>query len=159
MSNELASEGTRLLAKVLDNILMTIIGGIYLVILLIGAASGGSDVSSILLVLGFLVLTPIAFGWFAYNIYLVNKYGQTFGKRIMKIKMVRTDGSPLNTIRWVCLRTWIPSALSGMTFGLFGLIDVLCIFGVKKTCLHDMISDTKVINCTNELKTLPESEA
>lgn len=141
----LATIGTRLLANIIDAVpgaLLCFVIGILFIIAL--AVSDSDTATGVAVVVGFLVC-PFILGWLAYNIYLVSKHSQTFGKRIMKIKMVRTDNSPVDVGRWIGLRTLLPNALSSATFGLFGLLDICFIFGEKRQCLHDMLADTKVV--------------
>jgi uncharacterized RDD family membrane protein YckC len=78
---ELAGLGPRLVASIIDGIIMSIISGI-----IIGAAthSGGSFALSTLL--NFLYL------WYFWT----QRDGQTPGKIAMKIKVIKTDGSPMN---------------------------------------------------------------
>lgn len=142
---QLASAGTRLLANIIDAVPGAVIGGIIGVIFIIALAASDSDTATGVAVLCGFLACPLILGWFAYNVYLVSKYSQTFGKRILKIKMVRSDNSPVDVGRWLFLRTILPNALSSATFGLFGLIDVLFIFGEKRQCIHDMFADTKVV--------------
>lgn len=145
LNYQLASAGTRLLANIIDAIpgaLMCFIIGIIFVVAL---AASDSDTATGVTVLASFLACPFILGWLGYNIYLVSKYSQTFGKRILKIKMVRTDNSPIDVGRWIFLRTLLPNALSSATFGLFGLIDMCFIFSAKRQCIHDMLADTKVV--------------
>jgi uncharacterized RDD family membrane protein YckC len=106
-------------------------------------------------VLAILGLALVAF--FIYSAVLVYRYGQTFGKRIMGIRVVRTDGSRVTFARFIFLR-WLPLAVVGVVpyiGGLIGLIDPLLIFRDSSQCLHDNIADTKVVTAaTSEGATL-----
>ncbi|MEZ4234754.1 MAG: hypothetical protein R3F59_01035 [Myxococcota bacterium] len=42
------------------------------------------------------------------------------------------------------LRTWVPAAASGATFGLFGVIDALSGLAPDGRCLHDRLAGTRV---------------
>jgi uncharacterized RDD family membrane protein YckC len=74
---------------------------------------------------------------------LVARYGQTMGKRLLEMRVVRSDGSqaPLRRIFW--LRN-VVNALLGI-IPLYSIIDVLLIFGVRRQCIHDSIADTIVV--------------
>jgi uncharacterized RDD family membrane protein YckC len=78
---------------------------------------------------------------------LVYQNGQTIGKRLLGIKVVRTDGSRASLSRIFFLRyllntlfMWVP--LAG---GLYALVDPLMIFGEARRCCHDYLADTIVI--------------
>ena len=73
--------------------------------------------------------------------------GQTIGKMLCKLRIVRTDGSKADAFRLLGLRYGIGS-LTGVVSGfamIYGLIDSLLIFRGSRQCLHDTIADTKVI--------------
>jgi uncharacterized RDD family membrane protein YckC len=97
-----------------------------------------------LIFLGFLLML----GVFVVNCVMVHQSGQTIGKRMLEIAMVRTDGSPITLLRYIFLRV-VPVVLLGMIplVGRFvGLIDPLLIFGKERRCLHDLIADTIVVD-------------
>lgn len=83
-----------------------------------------------------------------YNLILLHRSGQTIGKRVLGIKIVRTDGDRASLARIFFLRA-LPIGLLGLVplVGRFAaLIDALMIFSQEKRCLHDRIADTIVIN-------------
>ena len=79
--------------------------------------------------------------------YLLHTRGQTLGKRIVGIRIVRPDGSAASFARLVGVRYGLLSLLnvSPAVGQLFGLADSLCIFRASRRCLHDDIADTLVI--------------
>ncbi len=94
----------------------------------------------------------LAFGAILFVVYLIlngywlQKDGQTIGKKLCAIRVVRSDNSPATFFTLVVVRylPWaIVSAFEVVSWLAF--IDVLFIFGEKRQCLHDMIADTKVI--------------
>jgi len=100
--------------------------------------------AGMLIFLGFLLML----GVFVVNCVMVHQSGQTIGKRMLEIAMVRTDGSPITLLRYIFLRV-VPLVLLGMIplVGRFvGLIDPLLIFGKERRCLHDLIADTIVVD-------------
>lgn len=150
-SYPLASAMSRLLANLIDAIPGIVICSIIGIVFVITLAASDSDTAAGVLTICTVLAFPFIICWAIYNIYLVAKYGQTFGKRMLRLKMVRvSDDSTIDVGRWLFLRTLIPNALSSATFGLFGIIDILFIFGDKRQCLHDMIADTKVIELPNK---------
>ncbi|MDC0713561.1 RDD family protein [Stigmatella sp. ncwal1] len=79
-----------------------------------------------------------------YQLHLVAQSGQSIGKRMRGIRVVRSDGSPASLGRIILLRNVVPSAINAAC-GLFSLIDALFIFQDDRRCLHDQIADTKVV--------------
>ena len=79
--------------------------------------------------------------------YLIATRGQTVGKALLKIRIVRSDGSPASFARIVGLRYLSTSVLASipMVGTIYGLVDVLMIFRASRRCLHDHIADTIVV--------------
>jgi uncharacterized RDD family membrane protein YckC len=89
----------------------------------------------------------VMLGYFGWSASLVVRYGQTFGKRMMGIRVVRTDGSRVPFSRFVFLR-WLPLFVLGfvpLVNFVSSLLDPLLIFRDSRQCLHDSIADTKVV--------------
>jgi uncharacterized RDD family membrane protein YckC len=83
----------------------------------------------------------------AVNLMLLHRYGQTIGKRIVRIRIVRPDGSRCSTPRLVFAR-WLPMTVLFVVPLLnyvIWLVDVLMIFRADVRCLHDHIADTIVV--------------
>lgn len=93
-----------------------------------------------------LMCFALGLGWGIYNIVLVYKYGQTFGKKIMDIRMVRTDGSRMSYARYFFLRNMVYYLLCAIPFigWPIRIVDKLLIFRDSRQCLHDNIADTTV---------------
>jgi len=89
-------------------------------------------------------------GWLAWaviTIILVHRYGQTIGKKLVGIRVVRKDGSRASLGRIFWLRN-VVNALPSMipvVGGFYFFIDSLFIFTESNQCLHDKIADTIVI--------------
>jgi uncharacterized RDD family membrane protein YckC len=88
--------------------------------------------------------------------YLVVKTGQSLGKRWLGIKIVKLDGSPVDFVSGVVLRSWVlygTTALAqilGIPFlmipgTLLEFLDPFFIFGRQRRTLHDRIAGTKVV--------------
>ncbi len=100
------------------------------------------------------LMTNLLFGGVGFILYaIINSYtlqrnGQTLGKLICKIKIVRTDFTPATFGRIIFVR-YLPMTLVTQIpmIGVFigGLIDPLLIFRKSKKCLHDNIADTIVV--------------
>jgi len=142
----LAERGTRLGAAMLDSFLF--IAMVYLPIVVLGfmsaaASTGTRDTFDASFGLG-LGLGVVGFVvWCTLTVRYVTRNGQSIGKKICGIKVVRRDGSPVSFARLFWLRnvvTWIISLVP-----MFGLVDSLFIFGESRQCLHDKIADTIVV--------------
>lgn len=129
----LAERGTRLGAKIVDNVLYAGAGAVGLIP---GAAFDET------VMVGFAGLTILALAIFQW--YLIATTGQSLAKKWLGIRIVRLDGSQPGFLYGVVLRNWVIQAISAL-IGLVGLIDALLIFGDERRCLHDHIAGTKVV--------------
>jgi uncharacterized RDD family membrane protein YckC len=83
-----------------------------------------------------------------YQAYLVTTTGQSIGKKAMKTKILKTDGSEVDFVSGVLIRTWAAFFIQVVPVigSLFGLGDSLAIFfGERRQTLHDLMADTKVV--------------
>src|SRR3989442_312107 len=73
--------------------------------------------------------------------------GQTIGKMLLGLRIVRSDGERASLGRLIGLRYAIGSVIGVIPFiGVFYvLVDCLLIFRESHQCLHDNISDTIVV--------------
>lgn len=73
--------------------------------------------------------------------------GQTIGKRIVGIRVSRSDGSAVGFFRYLILRA-LPINLA-TRIPVVGLllffVDALMVFNRPRRCLHDYIADTIVV--------------
>jgi uncharacterized RDD family membrane protein YckC len=149
----LAGRGMRLLAVIIDSIIAMIF--IYVPWLLSGDIQKGAamaqanpndpaaayamffGVGGLLALIGFLV-------WCAITYVLVQRNGQTIAKKLLNMKVVRSDGSKASVARIFWLRNFVNGLLGIIPF--YGLVDALFIFSERRQCLHDKIADTIVVN-------------
>lgn len=158
-----ATRGSRLLAVIVDMspvLVIAIIGGILAAAMIPGLMAGNfTPQGAAVTVFGFLMLVfgLVCLGWLIWNIVLLYRYGQTVGKKVMGIRVVRMDGSRVSFPRFVFLR-WLGMVVIGGIVGgvcgalhiryvgnLVSLVDTLLIFGPASRCLHDYIADTQVV--------------
>ncbi|MDE0864372.1 MAG: RDD family protein [Rubripirellula sp.] len=87
----------------------------------------------------FVFLLPVTlFAW------MVTKSGQTPGKKLCKIRIVRADTKQLpGFVKGVLIRSWLAQVLYCVPF--VGLVGILMIFGQKRQCLHDVLAGTIVV--------------
>jgi len=142
-----ADRGTRLGAAILDGIILMVMVYVPLmfVAVFVGAAgaAAGDSAAGALAVVG-LGLTLVGFTvWCWLTIRYMRRNGQSIAKKIVGIKVIRTDGSPASLGRVFWLRNVVNGLISIVP--LYGLIDALFIFHDSRRCLHDKIADTIVV--------------
>jgi uncharacterized RDD family membrane protein YckC len=149
----LASRAARLGAYVLDMILaIPIFAGFFVLLTFTRALDGGvyavpwMDDSKFLGGV-VLIMSIWALGLVGYQWYLTATRGQTLGKKWLGIRIVKVDGSPVDFISGVILRSWVTGVLGFIPYinCCISLVGYLMIFGEEKRCLHDHIAGTKVI--------------
>lgn len=155
----LATRGSRLAAVTIDGaIAFVLMMPFFLVMIASGAAfsdSGGGEALAMVCMLG-MAVAMVALG--VYNLFLLHKNGQTLGKKIMKIKIVRSDlQTPVSLMRIIFMRYAPMSIIGYIPFigFLVQMANYLWIFGAEQRCLHDMIADTHVIQVTPGMDTTP----
>jgi uncharacterized RDD family membrane protein YckC len=148
----LAGRGMRLLAVIIDGIITMIF--VYLPLVLSGDLKEASEramqsqnpmemYSGFVGVGGLLALIGFAI-WCAITYVLVQRNGQTIAKKLLNIKVVRSDGTKASVARIFWLRNIVNALIGIIPF--YSLVDVLFIFGERRQCLHDKIADTIVVN-------------
>ncbi len=144
-----ASRGSRFLANLIDNgVVILAPATVALVLALaLGAFAGGgkgSDVFAGLAVLGMLAAFVVGAG---VQIWAQVTWGQSIGKRAMGIKVVRTNGDPIELWRLILMRNVLIHVIAQLC-GLVGIVDAVLIFAEEERCLHDYIADTIVVVAT-----------
>ena len=141
----LAGRGTRLGATLIDALIAAAVFGLLALVTPINIfkPAPGSGLWTVLvqnLVLGFILFLVI-------HGYLIATRGQTVGKALLKIRIVRLDGSAASFGRIVGLRYLTTSVLASIPVvgTIYGLVDSLMIFRASRRCLHDQIADTIVV--------------
>lgn len=137
---ELATPGARLNARFLDFVAF------------FGAALPGLLVYAVLeqvaeehVYVGVIIAAAGASALLVYNWHLIHTLGQTVGKRWVKLKIVRQDGSPVRFLHGVILREWVVFVVVQF-FPPLKIVDLIFIMGAKRRCVHDMIAGTDVIS-------------
>ena len=133
----LAERGTRLAAAIVDSIIF--IGMVYVPLIIGVSADDSGTMAAIGLVAALLGFTA----WLWLTVVFMKRNGQSIAKKMLSIKVVRSNGSPVSLSRLIWLRNvvnWLISLIP-----LYGFIDSLFIFGDSRQCLHDKIADTIVV--------------
>jgi len=146
LSNAEADRGTRLAAAILDGLFFG--GMVYAPIMIgftfAGIAGGGRNLTMNGAMAAGLAIGLVGFTiWCWLTVTFVLRNGQSIAKKLLDIKVVRSDGSPITLGRLFFLRNVVNTALSMIPF--YGFVDVLFIFGEQRQCLHDKIADTIVV--------------
>jgi uncharacterized RDD family membrane protein YckC len=136
---ELASRGERFAAAIIDGLCF---GGLGILAAVLAPSMKGTGETVVYAAVGiaFLVVAGI-------NLRLLYTSAATIGKRAMKIRVARTDGSQPSLSRLIFMRglpQWLISAIPYIG-NLFSLVDSLFIFSSARRCVHDYIADTIVI--------------
>ena len=79
--------------------------------------------------------------------YLLATRGQSLAKIILKMRILRPDGSRVSALRIIGLRYFLPGLINGIPIVgmIFSLVNPLMIFRSSRRCLHDDIADTIVL--------------
>ncbi|WP_395738299.1 RDD family protein [Prosthecobacter sp.] len=147
-SQKLASPWQRLGASLLDTVIML---AVFLPVMWLGGyfdrmmerASRGVSWSPEQLLwapVGFCIM--LALNW----VHLGR--GQTIGKGIVGVRIVRKNGMPVERSH-IILRRLLPVQLIALIpciGGIFAIVDSLCIFRSQHNTIHDDIADTKVVD-------------
>lgn len=135
----LAGRGARLGAVILDFLIMCA----CLIPAFIAYSGFGSEGLAMLLLLLCILGLIVAQATF------LTKRGQSMGKMIVGIRIVKvSDESLPGFVKTVLLRWLVPGLLSGIPYLgiIFGITNTLFIFRDDRRCIHDLIAETKVIN-------------
>jgi uncharacterized RDD family membrane protein YckC len=143
-----ADRGTRLVAAILDQIIATAVLMPFMTAFFVAIATGqfqtGDTGLTSAMATGAMVTVVAGAIWCWLTIRFVLANGQSIGKKVLQIKVVRADGSPASLGRIFWLRNavnWILSLVPG-----YSIVDPLFIFGEQRQCLHDKLADTIVVN-------------
>lgn len=137
----LATRMQRLGAALVDNLTVVPIAIVAAVLMPMAKDSPDRQFGFVgLVVLAILVLLAI-------NLVGIYRSGQTIGKRLLGIRVVRSDGERVDFARYLFMR-WFAIALIGnipLIGPFISLLNVLLIFRDSRRCLHDDFADTIVI--------------
>lgn len=135
----LASIGLRCGAFLLDYILTLLVLAItVLIAYYIKRRWQEPDIANIVLLVGYLLTACVLFLNF---VYFAERDGQSFGKRFIGIRIIRTDGRPLD-YRALAVRHFIGYPLALLCGGL-GLLWAL--WDAKQQGWHDKLTQTLVV--------------
>ena len=144
-----ADRGTRLGATILDGVIFGFM--VYLPLIFVsfmagalraGGPAGPASFDTFIAVGG--LFTFIGFAvWCWLTIRYILENGQTIAKRMLRIKVVRSDGTSISLGRIFWLRNMLNALISVIPF--YAFVDALFIFSESRQCLHDKLADTIVV--------------
>ena len=139
---EIAGRGARLGASIIDGI---IIAALVIPVWVWGL---GKSIAEPMPLVDTVLYLALAYGaYFVINATLLARSGQSVGKRLLNIRIVRSDGSRAGLLRLFGLRYAINNAtlVTPVAGWIYALVDSLAIFGRNRRCVHDYLADTIVI--------------
>lgn len=145
--SELAGRGERLGASILDSIIVAIAVGVPAFMSFDWDTLKTGNYMDAIRPGGIAVAVIAALALIGITIHLVHKNGQTIGKKVCGIKVVRSDFSRASLARIFWLRNVVNGIPSVIPYvgNVYGLVDNAFIFNERRQCLHDKIADTIVI--------------
>jgi uncharacterized RDD family membrane protein YckC len=136
---ELAGIGRRFAALLIDGMLLTVPLIVVFFVLMALAMSGNKNIDPLWFQPAVLLaIVP----YIVYEALMLAARGQTLGKMAMKIKVVRADGTPLSKGQ-----AWGRAFMRQILASCLSLFNYLPAFFTKdRTCLHDLVANTRVVN-------------
>jgi uncharacterized RDD family membrane protein YckC len=141
----LAGRGARLAASIIDGVVLMVLLWLASLVTPWNVFSSRAAQGGFTVLLGIQLLAFLLF--MAVNGVLLIRSGQTIGKKLMGMRIVRSDGSAATPGRLIGLRYGLWWLLASVPFigGLFSLVDALAIFRQSRQCLHDSFAGTIVV--------------
>jgi uncharacterized RDD family membrane protein YckC len=137
----LAGRGQRFLAALVDGIILNVIAA-AITIPALGTSGFSGSMGTRLSANGITAVLSILYFGFQHG-----TWGQSLGKRVLKIRVVREADAGRISMGTAFGRVLFTYVISAITIGIFSLIDALWIFGNdRKQCLHDKVVKTVVVN-------------
>ena len=135
---EYAPFSSRFIANLIDGLILGLVTGVLYIPVVLTTTGTGEPNAMINLAVNLIV-------WIVnivYYIYFIGKSGQTPGKRILKIKVVKKEGNAAPGYIGAFLREFVGKFISGIVLGL-GYVWIL--FDKQKQGWHDKIAGTIVV--------------
>lgn len=138
----LASPGSRLWAHFMDGLVMIPFG------LLGFGLAWATEILHKSIYMGMALIYLPVLTMLAYQWYLVSTTGQTLGKGWAGIKIVKMDGTDVDFVSGVLVRSWAMAAIGLVPFlgAIAQLVNPFLVFAQDRRCLHDHLAGTQVIS-------------
>ena len=136
---DLASIGKRWAALIIDRFLFIFVA-IALVVAVVVVTPDKPDDPRVFGIASAIVVAVI--GYLTYDAVMVRRSGQTIGKRLLKIRVVRADGEPVRAGQ-----AWGRAITRLVAVHVLALVNYgPALFTREKTCVHDLLAGTRVVN-------------
>ena len=145
--SELAGRGERFGAAMLDGLISAVAIGVPVFLSFDWDLAKAGDYAGAINPTGMVVTLVAMLALIGITIHLVNKNGQTIGKKVCGIKVVRSDFSRASLGRIFWMRN-VANAIPGLIpyiGNVYSLVAHAFIFNERRQCVHDKIADTIVI--------------
>jgi uncharacterized RDD family membrane protein YckC len=151
----LAGWWSRAVAQIVDLIIVGIGAAILLVAISAPFSVGffaNDTVGIVSIIVGLLIATVCVaiVAVFYAPAMMARTNGQTLGRKVTRIRVVRASGKPMDfgfaVVREVLVKTLLFGFLASITFGLAYLVDVLWpLWDEENRALHDFVVDTRSV--------------
>ncbi len=154
----LADRGTRFVAAFIDGII-----GVCYALPIVFVLGDWKYIAARQNIPFYLTAAGAVLGFIAFVLihgYILKRYGQTIGKKLMGIRIADLDGNVPDYAKVLFLR-YLPISVVSLIPGLgqfLPLIDVLFIFRADRRCIHDLLAGTKVVKVTKARTAIDTSE-
>jgi len=139
---QLATIGRRAGAIIIDNMVVGIPAWILFFVFAVALTpmmKGGGEAAFGFLFVGVILLVFV--GFVSYEALMLTRNGQTLGKMALHIRVVRPDGSAISAGQ-----AWGRALMRVVLIHVLALLNYIPAFVTKdKTCLHDMVAKTRVV--------------
>lgn len=141
-ADRLAGRGTRLAAVIVDGLIGSLLGAP--VWMAAAAAAGDPEALAEALTGAGTISGLLTLAYIVIQLWLLVKDGQTIGKKLLKIRIVKLEtGQNGGFVPNVLMRGIVNGLLNMVP--LYGLVDVLFIFREDRRCIHDLLAGTTVV--------------
>jgi uncharacterized RDD family membrane protein YckC len=144
-SQELGGRGARLGASLIDTLIQLAVYyalafTVFSALIPTNTLSRGVGAFALQMIVSFVLFAAL-------QSYLLATQGQTIGKKLMGLRIVRSNGERATLGRLLGLRYFLGWVIAVIPIVgvIYALVDCLLIFRESHKCLHDNIADTLVI--------------
>ena len=148
----LASWGSRVVAQIVDGIIISIGAVIVLAILAaLGLTVDTDGGAAAFIVTAFFAVIAFSIVALLYAPAMMSRTnGQTLGRVVVNIRVIRADGGPMTfwfaVLREIVVKSLLVGVVSSATFGLAWLLDILWpLWDEENRALHDFVVNTRSI--------------
>jgi uncharacterized RDD family membrane protein YckC len=143
---QLADRGLRVAAVIIDTAILMALFWVIARFTPLNVFRPSMAQAGLITKLGVQILSLSVFAFV--NGYLLATRGQTVGKKLLGIRIVRSNGDAASLVRLLALRYgvgYLVAALHVALLFVYSMADCLMFFRADRRCLHDVIADTIVV--------------